>query len=90
MGTTDAEGKFTLMTANHSGAIIGEHKVGISKSETTATQVAGERLPRYVTKSFIPEKYGSPATSALTATVSKSKSDNHFKFELTGKIGSGS
>jgi hypothetical protein len=90
MGTTDAEGKFTLITANHPGALVGEHQVGISKTNTTATQVAGERLPRYKTEYFIPEKYGSPATSELTATVSSSGSENHFTFELTGKTGRGS
>src|SRR5262245_33000369 len=52
MGTTDAEGKFTLVTANYPGALIGEHKVGISKTHTTATEVAGERLPRYQTQYF--------------------------------------
>jgi hypothetical protein len=90
MGTTDAEGKFTLITANYPGAIVGEHKVGISKTRTTATQVTGERLPRYSVEYFIPQKYASPATSELSATVSRSKSDNHFTFELTGNIGKGS
>src|SRR6478736_411630 len=52
MGRTDAEGKFTLITANHPGALVGEHKVGISKSHTTATQIAGERLPRYQVEYF--------------------------------------
>jgi hypothetical protein len=90
MGTTDAEGKFTLITANHPGALIGEHKVGISKTETTATNVQGSRFPRYDVKHVVPAKYASPATSELTATVSKSKRENHFEFKLTGKIGSGS
>jgi hypothetical protein len=89
MGTTDEEGKFTLNTANHSGAVIGEHRVGITKVQTLATQVAGERMPRYSTKYFLPEKYASPSTSELTATVSKKKRDNQFKFELTGKVGGG-
>jgi len=85
MGTTDAEGKFRLVTANHPGALIGAHKVGISKTHTTATEVAGERLPRYQTQYFIPQKYASPATSELTATVSKNTSENHFTFELKGQ-----
>jgi hypothetical protein len=86
MGTTDGEGKFTLITANHPGALIGEHKVGISKTQTTATAVAGARFPRYDVKHHIPERYASPVSSELTATVSKSKSKNHFKFELTGPL----
>src|SRR5215475_2025976 len=90
MGTTDAEGKFTLITANYPGALIGEHKVGISKTKTTAIQMPGEALPRYKVEAFVPQKYASPATSELTATVSKKTSENHFTFELKGKIGSGS
>jgi hypothetical protein len=90
MGTTDAEGKFTLVTANHPGALIGEHKVGISKTKTTAIQMAGESLPRYKVEYFVPQKYASPVTSELTATVSKKNSENHFTFDLKGKIGSGS
>jgi hypothetical protein len=90
MGTTDAEGKFTLITANYPGALIGEHKVGISKTKTTAIQMPGESLPRYKVEYFVPQKFASPVTSELTATVSKKKSENHFTFDLKGKIGSGS
>jgi hypothetical protein len=86
IGTTDAEGRFTLKTANHEGAIVGSHKVAISKHKTTSTQVAGEHMPRYNTKYFVPEKYASPVTSELTATVEDD--DNNFDFELTGTIGS--
>jgi hypothetical protein len=89
-GTTDAEGKFTLITANNPGALIGEHKIGISKTKTTPIQMSGEALPRYKVEYFIPQKYASPTTSELTATVSKKKSENHFTFDLKGKIGSGS
>ena len=87
MGTTDAEGKFTLITANNPGALVGEHKVGISKTETTATNIPGTRFPRYDVKRFIPEKYASPATSELTATVSEDTSKNHYTFELKGLAG---
>jgi len=90
MGTTDADGKFTLITANHPGALIGEHRVSISKTQTTPTTIPGARFPRYDIKHFVPEKYASPATSELTATVSRSKGENHFEFKLTGKVGSGS
>src|SRR6476620_1822250 len=90
MGTTDAEGKFTLTTANFSGALVGVHHVGISKSKTTAIQMSGEPLPRYKVEYFVPQKYASPATSELSATVSTKKSENHFTFELKGKIDSGS
>jgi hypothetical protein len=84
IGTTDAEGRFTLMTANHEGALVGNHKVAISKTQTTTTQVAGDVLPRYGTKYFLPEKYASPETSELTATVSDG--DNELPFNLTGAV----
>jgi hypothetical protein len=85
IGTTDAEGRFTLTTANHEGALVGNHKVAISKTQTTTTQVAGDVLPRYGTKYFLPAKYASPETSELTATVSDD--DNELKFDLTGAAG---
>jgi hypothetical protein len=87
MGTTDAQGKFTLVTANQPGALIGEHKVGISKTETMATNVQGSRFPRYDVKHAVPAKYASPTTSELSATVSNDKSKNHFTFELKGHNG---
>jgi hypothetical protein len=87
MGTTDAEGKFTLATANHPGALVGNHRVGITKSETIVTQNPGERLPTYNNKYLIPSKYSSPATSELTAVVSEDDDENHFKFDLTGQLG---
>jgi hypothetical protein len=90
MGTTDAEGKFTLITANQPGALIGDHKVAISKTKTTAIQMPGESLPRYKVEYFVPQKYASPTTSDLTATVSNKKSENHFTFDLKGKVNSGS
>jgi hypothetical protein len=86
MGTTDADGKFTLVTANHAGALVGEHRVAISKTETLSKQYPGERYPRYSTKTFIPERYSTPSTSDLTATVTNDGDENNFKFELTGKI----
>jgi hypothetical protein len=85
IGTTDAEGRFTLMTANHEGALVGSHRVAITKSQTTTTQVAGEQFPRYGTKYFLPEKYASPETSELTATVSDDGGE--FDFKLTGAVG---
>jgi hypothetical protein len=80
MGTTDARGKFTLTTANHSGALIGEHRVIITKTQTLTTQIPGERLPRYETKYLIPAKYGDPSTSGLSKTVVDD--DNQFEFNL--------
>jgi hypothetical protein len=73
------------MTANREGALVGNHRVAISKSQTTSTHVTGDLLPRYGTKYFLPAKYASPSTSELTATVIDD--DNIFDFELTGKPG---
>jgi hypothetical protein len=79
MATTDAEGKFTLTTANHEGALIGEHRVSISKVETVAIpQQRG--FPIYQQKSHIPEKYADASTSELTAEVQDD--DNYFTFNL--------
>jgi hypothetical protein len=79
MATTDAEGKFTLTTANHDGALIGAHRVSISKVETIAIpQPRG--FPIYQHKSHIPEKYADFSTSDLTADVQDD--DNYFTFDL--------
>ena len=53
-GTTDAEGRFTLITANRpEGAPIGSHRVAISKDEATAIpQQYG--MPLYKIKAFLP------------------------------------
>ena len=80
IGTTDDQGHFKLFTANRDGALVGEHRVSISKTQQLAPQVAGERFPRYQTKFLIPEKYGSPETSELSATVKRGK--NQLEFNL--------
>jgi hypothetical protein len=79
VGITDAEGKFTLKTANYPGALIGGHRVSISKDETTAIpQRRG--FPLYKITNYIPAKYADPALSGLTADVQDD--DNHFEFKL--------
>jgi len=80
MGTTDAEGRFILTTANHEGALIGEHRVIISKTKTLATQIPGQLFPRYDTQYLIPQKYADASTSGLVKTVDDD--DNEFEFEL--------
>ena len=79
MATTDTDGKFALTTANHEGALIGQHRVSISKVDTIAIpQPRG--FPLYQHKSHIPEKYADVSTSELTADVIDD--DNHFEFKL--------
>jgi len=80
IGTTDGDGHFRLMTANQDGALIGDHRVAVTKTQQLAQQVPGEHFPRYETKYIIPQKFGSPETSELTATVTSGK--NQVEFEL--------
>jgi hypothetical protein len=79
---TDAEGRFTLVTANRPGAVLGEHRVAISKTESIAIPQA-RGLPLYRTNDLVPPKYGSVETSGLTRKVEDD--DNEFKFELTSQ-----
>ena len=83
MGVTDAEGRFTLTTANEEGALIGDHKVAISKVETLTKYRPGNPMPIYETKALIPQKYFNAATSTLTASVVDD--DNEFEFKLTSR-----
>lgn len=83
MGVTDGEGRFSLTTANHEGALIGDHGVSISKTDTIVKYVQGSPFPDYITKPLIPPKYFDASTSQLTATVKDD--DNEFEFNLTGK-----
>jgi hypothetical protein len=77
---TDEEGRFTLVTANRPGAVIGEHRVAISKTESIAIPQS-RGFPIYRTNDLVPAKYGSVETSGLTRKVEDD--DNEFKFELT-------
>lgn len=83
-GRIQADGTFTLSTYDEGdGAIIGLNQVSISATERDAGK-EGEVDPNTeltVSKSLIPEKYTSFATSELTAEV-KGGADNEFNFEL--------
>lgn len=82
-GTTDASGKFTLMTfVAGDGAIAGSHKVGVSKMEAGATPQADPNSPpgtmlsgppgaggSQPPKSLIPKKYSNPEKSGITVEV---------------------
>lgn len=80
MGTTNAEGRFSLLTWKPGdGALQGEAVVCITKEE------AIHRKPddpyAVATKSLLPEKYRVPANSPLRAEV-KPGEKNEFTFEL--------
>jgi hypothetical protein len=82
VGTTDDQGNFTLVTANKPGALVGDHRVAISK--TQAIIIPQKRgLPIYKAKELLPPKFGSVETSGLTASVKDD--DNEVKFELSSK-----
>jgi hypothetical protein len=74
------------------GAVFGKHTVTITKVEMSSTPGVDQDSPEYVPpelsnappptlKNAIPAKYGSPASSGLTAEVSDS-GPSEFKFEL--------
>jgi len=90
-GRTDANGQYTLSTSKPGGgAVAGQYKVAITKfEESAATGSAsekgyvppreGESLPP--PKSLLPEKYGKPDSSGLTATV-REGGENKFDFSV--------
>src|SRR5205814_1188693 len=83
-GTTDAEGKFTLMTNKPGdGAMVGTYKVAISfvSDEIPEMQGLSDAAPKPST-SPIPKKYADPKTSGLTRAVVKND-QNDFTFDLT-------
>lgn len=85
VGRTDAQGVAKMKTyEEEDGALLGTHKVIITKREITNAPPStadtesqdyqppspgGSPVP--VTKNLIPRKYGSPATSGLTADVTE-------------------
>jgi hypothetical protein len=80
MGTTDGEGRFTLLTWKPGdGALQGEAVVCISKEESIKRKADDPYAAS--SKSLLPEKYRVPAQSPLRAEV-KSGEKNEFTFEL--------
>jgi hypothetical protein len=72
-GNTNDKGEFTLRTVNPGdGAVIGTHKVALGRAEE------GPAKPG---SAVIPNKYGSPETTDLSADV-KAGQTNVFTFEL--------
>jgi len=96
IGMTDDEGNFTLTTNGRAGATIGTHKVAITKMSSDAAQaVPANPSPEDMMKmqksqmgkstgpkSEIPESYGSPESSQLTAEVTANASENVFEYPL--------
>jgi hypothetical protein len=86
VGKTNAQGVAQLTTFDAAdGAVPGEHRVMITKDEVEVLKEADPNDPtsQAVTKvnHLLPQRYGNPRTSGLTATVAEG--DNSFTFELT-------
>ena len=88
-GKTDAQGKAKMKTyVEGDGAVVGTHKVLIEKSESVGGQTVDVDSPQYdpnappaKVKYLMPQKYGNPGTSGLTAEV-KETGPNEFTFDL--------
>lgn len=80
-GRTDSSGRFTLTTFEQGdGAMPGKHTVTIMKSEELKAATDANPYAEY--RSVLPEKYGRPQESPLTAEVEKGGS-NDFTFDVT-------
>jgi len=83
-GSTDAAGHFKLRSANREGAMVGEHRVTITKKETRGLGPFGPTSPEGITIIWhVPQKYSNTKTTDLTATVPSG--GDEFTFELTSK-----
>jgi len=73
--STDENGRFTLSTTNRVGAVIGEHRVSVNKSEIHGL-VDGMPGPDGIRIEWIvPEKYSRVETSGLVKTVNKGQNE---------------
>ncbi|MEZ5944552.1 MAG: hypothetical protein R3C18_24450 [Planctomycetaceae bacterium] len=93
-GTTNAEGKFVMTTGGRPGAPLGDAKVGIAKvtaqQQDTVNMTPDDMRNMQMDNNGttpglteeIPQKYGNPASSGLTATLSTDGAQNDFEFRL--------
>lgn len=91
IGSSDASGKFNLWTLNPGdGVLPGNYKVSITKRMIMNPMTIREQRdyldkhdlsPEIISKSEIPEKYSSTATSGLMVVVSK-KGSRELEFNL--------
>ncbi len=82
-GVTNNQGRFTLSTANRPGAVPGEHRVGITKQNVVDFTLDGG-IGEMKIEWLVPQRYGVPDTSGLTATVPQ-RGANDLRFELTSR-----
>lgn len=88
IGTTDASGQFALRSYDTEGVVTGAHEISISctdpdswPKDSNGNRVSPMSPLWKPQKSVIPEKYGNPSQSGLTADVLVS-GENQFKFDL--------
>lgn len=85
---SDSQGHYDLSTyGDKDGAVPGDYKITVEKTKTEGEtpnltyeqindmQQRGEPVPGPVTKNLLPEKYISPATTDLSATVKSGTND---------------
>jgi hypothetical protein len=78
-GTADEQGNYSIAwSEDHEGAAAGKYKVGISAVEAVDH---GEGDSQKKPVNAIPDNYGNPAKSGLTATVTED-GENVFNFDL--------
>jgi hypothetical protein len=88
-GSTTDSGSFSLSTFDRNdGAVVGRHRVAVSKVETSRFAAGSDGLSgkldgrQIQTKCLCPERYGSPATSGLEVAVERG-GKNMFQLRLT-------
>jgi hypothetical protein len=80
-GWTDAQGRFTLRTfSTGDGVVLGDHIVCVTKKIVDAKTKKNDPYPKAT--SVLPDRYGTPVTSPLKATVT-ADGPNDFRFDLT-------
>jgi hypothetical protein len=75
VGSIGPDGRYTLQTAGHDGAIVGHHKVRVDARRTPKDYM--DTMP----PSLIPAKYNDPDTSGLVVEV-KGGEKNQIPLEL--------
>lgn len=83
--TTDADGRFTVVTRNEPGALVGRHAVGISEASVPDTVFGDRQLEKEYFAGLknrpIPKSFAVPSRSGVTVTVTRQRKE--YTIELT-------
>ena len=82
-GVTDHQGRFALTTTNRPGAVVGEHRVVITKQNTFDPTIHGG-IGEMRVEWIVPKRYSTPDTSELRAAVPAGGTDT-LQFDLVSK-----